>query len=104
MQSRFVEIVDEANGYLSIYVTNIDHNSPTDSLAHLGRSLAAAKLAFDGVVEEADVAAFWQDDVTSQNLLLRIPIAPALQQRLAEHEWPSRIESEQTLAALGAGL
>ena len=100
MQSRFIEIVDEANGYLSIYVTNIDHNSPPSSLAHLGRSLAAAKLAFGTVTEEADVEAFWQDDVVSQNLLLRVKISAALQEQLAEHEWPTRIESEETLAAL----
>ena len=69
MQSRVIEIVDEGNGHLSIYVTNLDHNSPTDSLAHRGRELAAAKRAFGSPTEKGDVQGLWQRDLPAQNLL-----------------------------------
>ena len=46
MQSRILEIVDEHNGYLSIYVTNVGHNSAATTLASKARQLAAGKLAF----------------------------------------------------------
>lgn len=99
MQSRILEIVDERNGFVSIYVTNVDHNSPVDSLAHRGRELAAAKRAFGTVSEEGDVDAFWQKDVPAQNLLLRIAIDAELSASLAAHEFAARIESLDTLSA-----
>ena len=100
MQSRVIELVDEGNGYLSIYITNVDHNAPEGSLAHRGRELAAAKRAFGTVSEDGDVAAFWEHDVPAQNLLLRVPIDDALAASLASQSWPSRIESLATLQAL----
>jgi 3',5'-cyclic AMP phosphodiesterase CpdA len=101
MQSRVIEIVDERNGFLSIYVTNVDHNAPESSLAHEARALAAAKRAFGTVSEEGDVAGFWEHDVEAQNLLLRVAIDEGLAESLAASDFPTRIESLQTLAALG---
>ena len=98
MQSRVIEIVDEGNGYLSIYATNIGHNAPEGSLAHQGRALAAAAMSFGGFHSSADVLAYWEADVQHQNLLLRVKISGALQDSLSEHDWPDHIESEQTLA------
>jgi len=106
MQTRIIEIVDDANGYISIYVTNLDHNSPTDSLAHQGRSLAAGEVSFSSYHNNGDVVAYWDEDVLSQNLLLRIQIPDSLQNELAKYSWHSRIESEETLLSFpgpGAG-
>ena len=102
MHSRILEIVDEANGYLSIYATNLGQNSPTESLAHRARDLAAAKLAFGSFVDTTDVGDTWESDLRSQNLLLRIAIPSELQANLKGYDWPTRIESEETLAAFSA--
>jgi 3',5'-cyclic AMP phosphodiesterase CpdA len=100
MHTRMLEIVDEGTGFLSIYVTNLEHNSPTDSLAHHGRELAAGKGAFPGVLQPADVAGQWAEDVPHQNLLLRVAIPDALRDALATFEWPTAIASEETLLQL----
>ena len=100
LQSRIIEIVDEANGFLSIYTTNLDHNSPVDSLAHYARGLAAAKLVFGPAAGGQDVDSYWQGELAAQNLILRLAIPAELQASLATHDWPAQIESEQTLANL----
>ena len=100
MHTRAIEIVDEDNGYVSVYVTNIGHNSPPGTLAHQGRALAAGALSFAGFHSTDDVDAYWQQDVQAQNLLLRIAIPAAVQNELSSYEWPTRIESEQTLLPL----
>ncbi|MBW1810710.1 MAG: hypothetical protein JRJ87_21130 [Deltaproteobacteria bacterium] len=100
MHSRVLEIVDEGNGFISVYATNIDHNAPEGSLAHRGRQLAGAKLAFGTVTSQGDVAAFLEDDLQYQNMLLRIAIPQALQTNLASYSWPTRIEPEETLQNL----
>jgi hypothetical protein len=102
MQSRVIEIVDEDNGHISIYATNLGHNSPPGSLAHQGRMLAAGALSFGGFHGATDLVAYWDEDALVQNLLLRVPISPALRQELGRHDWPTRIESETTLRALMA--
>lgn len=83
IQSRVLELVDEGNGYLSIYTTNLDHLSPEDSPAHAARALAAAKYAFPLFGETPNVANAWAGDVDSQNLVLRVPLTAAQQQALA---------------------
>jgi 3',5'-cyclic AMP phosphodiesterase CpdA len=100
MQSRIIELVDEGNGFLSIYVTNLDHNAPESSLAHRARELAAAKLYFTQVTGGADATDFWAADLQAQNLLLRLRLPDALRASLARFDWPARVESEETLAAL----
>ena len=102
MHSRIVEVVDEGNGYVSIYATNLGQNSPTDSLGHQARDLGAAKLAFGSLGRPEDVASTWEEDLSSQNLLMRIAISPELQASLGSHDWPTRIESEETLKSLSA--
>jgi 3',5'-cyclic AMP phosphodiesterase CpdA len=102
MQSRIIELVDEGNGFMTIYLTNLGHNSPDDSLAHEGRALAAAKLAFGTIQSPGDVAGFWASDVKAQNLSLRIELPSELQDELAKHDFDSRIESEETLAKFGS--
>lgn len=100
MQTRVLELVDEGNGTLSVYATNVDHNSPVGSLAHEARSLAAATLPFGGFHGTSDVPGFWEDDRAAQDLRLRVRLTAAQQQALAGFAWPTRIESEETLAAL----
>jgi 3',5'-cyclic AMP phosphodiesterase CpdA len=100
MHSRILELVDDGNGYLSIYATNIEHNSPVDSLAHEARRLAAAKRAFGTVTEDNDVEAFWQADVLAQNMVAHIRLPDALVEELARYTWPTTVESVTTLATL----
>jgi 3',5'-cyclic AMP phosphodiesterase CpdA len=102
MHSRILEIVNDDNGYLSVYITNIGHNSPPGSLAHEGRSLAAAAKSFNGFYKADDLDAFWAKDSKFHNMLLRIPIPEAVQTELSQHDWPTRIESETTLMSLTA--
>jgi len=101
MQTRLIEVVDERNGFATIYVTNLDHNSPTDSLAHRSRALAAGKMAFPNVVGDmADIEGFWEGELEAQNLILRIELPQKVQDTLARYEWSTVIESEETLLAL----
>lgn len=99
MQTRLIEIVNESNGYASIYLTNIDHNSPEESLAHEGRRLAASKLAFMELIR-GKVDDFWAEDTQAQNLLLRVKIPESVNVNLSEYEWSSTVESVETLQSL----
>lgn len=100
LQSRIVEVVDERNGYLSIYITNFDHNSEQGTLAHKARQLAAGKLAFGATGFDGDTVRFWEDEVKSQNLLLRVAIQDDISSNLAAiHDWPETIDSVDTLSA-----
>ena len=96
--------VQEDYGFLSVYVTNIEHNSPPGSLAHTGRSLAAGAKSFNGFYKSDDLDAFWTKDTAFQNLLLRIPIPEGLQAELTKYDWPTQSEAETTLTGLTSPL
>lgn len=99
LQSRVVELVDEGNGYLSIYVTNFDHNSDVTTLAHKARQLAGGKLAFGTTSFDGDTVAFWAEDVQAQNLLLRVRLPVEVSGNLSSiSDWPDSIESTETLS------
>jgi 3',5'-cyclic AMP phosphodiesterase CpdA len=99
MQSRILELVDEHNGYLSIYVTNVGHNSAATALASKARQLAAGKLAFGTTFFDGDTVAFWEKEVQAQNLLLRVALPDDISRNLAAtSDWPDTIESVQTLS------
>lgn len=99
LQSRVVELVDEQNGYLSIYVTNFGHNSDETTLAYKARQLAAGKLAFGTTGFGGNTVAFWAQDVQSQNLLLRVALPDDVSSNLAAiTDWPETIDSIQTLS------
>jgi 3',5'-cyclic AMP phosphodiesterase CpdA len=99
LQSRALEFVDEGNGYLSIYVTNFDHNSDETTLAHKARELAGGKLAFGTTGFDGDTIAFWAEDVLAQNLLLRVKLPVDVSGNLSSnYDWPESIESIDTLA------
>lgn len=100
MQSRVIELVDERNGYLSIYTTNLDHNAPTDSLSHHARQLAAAKKALGTVLSGPDIEGFWDEDRPAQNLLLRVALPDAIADTLGAYDGSEVIESETTLSGL----
>jgi hypothetical protein len=104
MHSRLIELVDEGNGYLSIYTTNVDHNAPEGSLPHQAREQAAAKRAFPSLFEDGDVAGMWESDTASQNLLLRVPLPDGVATRLAAQPGSTTIESETTLPGLSSPL
>jgi len=100
LQSRIVELVDERNGYLSIYITNFDHNSDQATLAHEARQLAAGKLAFGTSGFDGDTVSFWEEEVKSQNLLLRVAIHDEISDNLAAiDDWPETVDSVETLSA-----
>ena len=99
-QSRLIELVDEGNGHLSIYCTNIDHASPEDSLGHLGRSLAAGKAAFPLIGGSPDIEGMWASDVENQNLLLRVPLSTAQRGVLDGLDLPQHVTSVEDLPAL----
>lgn len=100
LQSRIVELVDERNGYLSIYITNFDHNSDQATLAYEARQLAAGKLAFGTSGFDGDTVSFWEEEVKSQNLLLRVAIHDEISDNLAAiDDWPETIDSVETLSA-----
>jgi len=99
MHSRIYEIVDEGNGFVSIYCTQLDHNSPPGSLAHRARELAGVKEAFGSVLTAPDVAADWQEDLGSQNLLLRVRIPDEVSDALAGLG-QTEVLSETVLSAL----
>ena len=84
IQSRVIELVDEQNGYLSIYCTNLEDLSATDSPAHHSRELAAGKLAFPAFAQTVDIDSAWASDVANQNLLLRVPLTVEQQARLED--------------------
>ncbi len=99
LQSRAVELVDEGNGYLSIYVTNFDHNSAANTLADTARQIAAGRLAFGTTFFDGDTVAFWARDIQAQNLLLRVELSGSIGNKLASYnDWPRTVESVSTLA------
>ncbi|MDG2045688.1 MAG: metallophosphoesterase [Halioglobus sp.] len=99
MQSRILELVDEHNGYLSIYVTNVGHNSAAATLASKARQLAAGKLAFGTTFFDGDTVTFWAREVQAQNLLLRVALPVDVSRNLATiSDWPKTIESVHTLS------
>jgi hypothetical protein len=99
LQSRALELVDERNGYLSIYATNFDHNSDEATLGHKARQLAGGKLAFGSTGFDGDTVAFWAEDVQAQNLLLRAKLPADVSEHLSSiNDWPATIESTTTLA------
>lgn len=100
IQSRILELVDEGNGFLSVYTTNLDHLSPEGSPAHDARSIAAGKYAFPLFGDDSDVAGDWASDVDSQNLLIRMGLTDAQQQALAVATLPEEVLSTDVLAGL----
>ncbi|NCG22282.1 MAG: hypothetical protein GWP91_24970, partial [Rhodobacterales bacterium] len=102
MHSRIIEVVDEGNDVLSIYATNLGHNSPPGSLPHQAREMAAAKTAFPGVLEPGDATGNWMSNLSSMNLLLRVQVPSAVGSELRRYDWPSLIESEVTLTGFSA--
>ncbi len=102
IQSRIIEIVDEGTGHVSIYVTNIDHNSPVGSMGHEARRLAAAKWAFGDIGGPPDIEHEWAAEVAAMNLILRVPLPEGARQRLADADLDAVISSERTLATLDA--
>lgn len=97
LQSRAVELVDEGNGYLSIYVTNFDHNSADNTLASKARQLAAGHKVFGSNGTYRDIESLWAVDSNAQNLLLRIELPEAVSENLDNYTWPTTIESTETL-------
>jgi hypothetical protein len=96
-QTRVFEIVHEGQGYISIYITNLDPNAPVGSFVDLGMSYAAARRFF-GMSDDA--IADWNIDKEHRNLILRTKIPEAVYQNLEQYEWSEVVESVETLEKL----
>lgn len=97
LQSRALELVDEGNGYLSIYVTNFDHNSQEDTFAGKARQLAAGRKVFGKNGTYRNIAALWATEIQAQNLLLRVQLPDNISHHLEQYSWFTTIESLETL-------
>lgn len=98
LQTRILEVVWEQNGYLSIYATNLGHNSPPGTPGHQGRVLAAGRKAFTGT----DPRSSWEDQQAASNLLIRHPMPSEVAAELSNYDWPMQVESTETLQELEA--
>ncbi len=96
MQTRLLELVYDGDGYLSVYVTNVEQNAPPGSPAHEARRLAAARKVFLG----RDVREKWREQRGATNLLLRYRLPDRLADAIEGAEWPGRVESTETLQDL----
>jgi 3',5'-cyclic AMP phosphodiesterase CpdA len=93
MQTRILELVYDGNGYLSVYVTNVEQNAPPGSPAHKARRLAAGRKVFLwGSVRDK-----WRGQHEATNLLLRYKLPDELAESVESSEWPDRVESVETL-------
>ena len=96
-QTRIFEIVHEGEGYISIYITNVDANVPQGSLAEWAMHLTAARDFFSF---DKDPIATWEADKAHRNLILRTRVPKAIYENIDRYEWSTRIESIETLKAL----
>ncbi len=98
MQTRILEFVWEGNGYLSIYVTNVEQNAPPGTMAHEARELAAGRKIFlTGSVRNS-----WKENLDAMNLVMRVRVPDDVARNIESHQWPKRIESIETLEAFSA--
>lgn len=96
MQSRFIEVVYEGNGYLSLYVTNIEQNAHPDTLAFKAFGWAVGRKQFTSSGYRDN----WEGQREAMNLLLRYELPDDLRTKLEAFQWPQRIESTETLLGL----
>ncbi|MGM0556158.1 MAG: hypothetical protein ACQEVA_07250 [Myxococcota bacterium] len=96
MQSRFIEMVYEGNGYLSLYVTNIEQNARPDTLAYKAFGWAVGRKQFtsNGYRDS------WEGQRESMNLILRYKLRDDLRAKVEAFSWPERVESIETLLNL----
>jgi 3',5'-cyclic AMP phosphodiesterase CpdA len=96
MQSRIIELVYEGDGYLSVYVTNMEQNAADGTLARWALDLAVARKFF----VNRSYRDKWEEGLDTMNLLLRFKLTSKITQAIEAEEWPARVESEETLQQL----
>lgn len=96
MQSRFIELVYEGDGYLSIYVTNIEQNARPGTLAHDALHWAVGRKQFTS----SDYRDSWTSQRDAMNLILRYELSDDLATSIEASTWPTRVESLETLQTL----
>lgn len=97
MQSRIIELVYEGGGYLSVYVTNLEQNAARDTMGHRALDLAAGRKYF---IRGAGYRDGWEDSLDTVNLLLRFKLPAKVVESIEASDWPTRVESEETLSTL----
>jgi 3',5'-cyclic AMP phosphodiesterase CpdA len=96
LQSRIIELVYEGQGFLSVYVTNLEHNAADGTLARAAFDLAAGRKYF----ADRSYRSSWEEQRAKMNMVLRFKLADRYAQALEAHQWPERVESQETLLAL----
>jgi 3',5'-cyclic AMP phosphodiesterase CpdA len=97
LQSRILEVVYEGDGFLSVYVTNLEQNSADGTMGRDAFDLAAGRKFF----ANRSYRDSWEQSRDTMNLLLRFKLTSKLTQSIEATEWPTQIESEHTLEQLG---
>lgn len=97
-QSRIVEVVYEGEGYLAVYVTNLEQNAAEGTMAHEARHYAVGRQHWF----TTDYASAYAAERTERNLLLRYRLPARFATSIEAHDWPTRVESLETLARFEA--
>jgi 3',5'-cyclic AMP phosphodiesterase CpdA len=96
MQSRILEVVYEGDGFLSVYVTNMEQNAAEGTMAREALDLAVGRKYFSN----RSYRDSWEGSLETMNLLLRFKLNAKVTQSIESADWPTRIESEETLEQL----
>ena len=96
-QTRIFEIVYEGNGYINIYLTNLDANAPVGTMVDEALNFAAARKYFSTAKDSRTV---WEAEKPSRNLILRTRVPKEIYENIERYEWSDVIESETLLQNL----
>ena len=96
-QTRLFEIVHEGNGYISIYITNLDANAPKGTFVDEALNMSAARTFFG---MDSDPIQTWTDEKAHRNLILRTKVPAEIYENLDRYTWSETIESETLLKNL----
>ncbi|MCB9586759.1 MAG: metallophosphoesterase [Polyangiaceae bacterium] len=94
MQTRFWELVDEGDGFVTLYATILEQNAPEDSLAHKARQIAAGHGWFQNSAVREDFAM----RAAHRNLKLHFKLPDDVAAGIAAAPAKDSIASEDTLA------
>ena len=93
-QTRIFEIVYEGDGYITIYVTNLDANAPAGTMVDEALKYAAARKYFS---KSKDGRKAWDEERDARNLILRTRVPEEIYKNIEKYEWSDVIESETVL-------
>lgn len=95
LQTRFWELVDEGDGFITLYGTILEHNAPEDSLGHKARQIAAGHAWF----QSPDVRDDFDLRKLHRNVKLHFKLPDDVAASIASAPAEDSIASEDTLAS-----